>query len=63
MKIKNLIGTTESEILEWKSSLSQLNRIVEAVSAFSNTKGGMIIIGVNGTGKVLGVPIGKDTVE
>ena len=34
------MGTTESEILEWKSSLSQLNRIIETVSAFSNTKGG-----------------------
>ncbi|MBU4350038.1 hypothetical protein KJ599_06925 [bacterium] len=27
--IENLIGVTESEILEWKSSLSQLNRIIE----------------------------------
>jgi hypothetical protein len=26
--IKNIIGTAESEILEWKSSLSQLNRII-----------------------------------
>jgi ATP-dependent DNA helicase RecG len=40
--IKNLIGTTESEILEWKSSFSQLNRIIETISAFSNTKGGTI---------------------
>ena len=61
--IKNLIGTTESEILEWKSSFSQLNRIIETISAFSNTKGGMIIIGVDGTGKILGISIGKDTVE
>ena len=40
VETKNLIGTTESEILEWKSSLSQLNRIIETISAFSNTKGG-----------------------
>ena len=40
METKNLIGTTESEILEWKSSLSQLNRIIETISAFSNSKGG-----------------------
>lgn len=40
--IKNFIGTTESEILEWKSSFSQLNRIIETISAFSNTKGGTI---------------------
>ena len=40
METKNLIGAAESEILEWKSSLSQLNRIIETISAFSNTKGG-----------------------
>jgi ATP-dependent DNA helicase RecG len=61
--IENLIGAAESEILEWKSSLSQLNRIIETISAFSNTKGGTIIIGVDGTGKVLGISIGKDTIE
>ena len=61
--IENLIGVTESEILEWKSSLSQLNRIIETISAFSNTKGGTIIIGVDGTGKILGISIGKDTIE
>ena len=38
--IENLIGAAESEILEWESSLSQLNRIIETISAFSNTKGG-----------------------
>lgn len=60
---ENFVGTAESEILEWKSSLSQLNRIIETISAFSNTKGGTIIIGVDGTGKALGISIGKDTVE
>jgi len=38
--IENFVGAAESEILEWKSSLSQLNRIIETISAFSNTKGG-----------------------
>lgn len=61
--IENFVGAAESEILEWKSSLSQLNRIIETISAFSNTKGGTIIIGVDGTGKTLGISIGKDTVE
>lgn len=63
MTIENLIGAAESEVLEWKSSLSQLNRIIETISAFSNTKGGTILIGVNGTGKILGASIGKDTIE
>ena len=59
--IENFVGAAESEILEWKSSLSQLNRIIETISAFSNTEGGAIIIGVNGIGKILGASIGKDT--
>ena len=63
MTIENFVGAAESEILEWKSSLSQLNRIIETISAFSNTKGGTIIIGVDGTGKSLGISIGKDTIE
>ena len=44
--IVNLIGAAESEILKWKSSPSQLNRVTETISAFSNTKGGTIIIRV-----------------
>ncbi len=63
MESKKFIDTTESETLEWKSSLAQLNRIIETISAFSNTKGGTIIIGVGGTGKSLGITIGKDTIE
>jgi ATP-dependent DNA helicase RecG len=63
MESKKFIDTTESETLEWKSSLGQLNRIIETISALSNTKGGKIIIGVDGTGKILGITIGKDTIE
>jgi ATP-dependent DNA helicase RecG len=63
LESKNFIGITETEALEWKSSFGQLNRIIETISAFSNTKGGKIIIGVDGTGKILGVNIGKDTIE
>jgi len=63
MIIENFVGADESDILEWKSSLSQLNRIIETISAFSNTKGGTIIIGVDGKGKTLGISVGKDTIE
>ena len=61
--VSNIIGKAESETVEWKPSLSQINEIVETVSAFSNTKGGRIIVGVSRTGEILGVEIGKDTVE
>ena len=60
-ELTNLIGATESLNVEWKPSLSQINEIIENVSAFSNTEGGKIIIGVSEEGKLLGVDIGEDT--
>jgi len=62
-KYSKIIGKDESENMEWKPSLSQINEIVETVSALSNKKGGRIVIGVSGSGKILGVKIGKDTIE
>ncbi|MCL0098621.1 ATP-binding protein [Dehalococcoidia bacterium] len=35
----------------------------ESISAFSNAKGGAVIIAVSDSGKVLGVDIGKKTIE
>lgn len=60
-ELKDLIK--EREHVELKSSLSLINEIIETVSAFSNTGGGKIIVGVNDAGKVLGVEIGKNTIE
>ncbi|MDD5502068.1 MAG: helix-turn-helix domain-containing protein [Candidatus Thermoplasmatota archaeon] len=54
----------ESESVEFKPSLSQIDNIVESVSAFSNTKGGRIEIGKDDSnGSVIGVAIGKRTIE
>lgn len=53
----------ESEHVELKSSLSLINEIIESVSAFANTRGGRIIAGVNNTGRIVGVTIGKNTIE
>ncbi len=53
----------ESEILELKTSLSERVEILESISAFSNKKGGKILIGIDPAGKVIGVTIGKNTVE
>jgi len=58
-----MIKRGESETLEFKSSLSSANEIVESISAFSNKDGGRILIGVSPSGKVLGITIGKDTLE
>jgi len=53
--ISKLIGATESTIIEWKPSLSQINEIIESITAFSNTDGGRVFIGVSKDGKIIGV--------
>ena len=53
----------ESEILELKTSLSEKEEILETVSAFSNKRGGKILIGVEPSGRVLGITIGTNTIE
>ena len=63
MDLKKLISKAESEIVEFKKSTGESKEIIETISAFSNTKGGKIIIGVSKSGKLLGVDIGKDTIE
>ncbi|MHC1629752.1 MAG: AlbA family DNA-binding domain-containing protein [Methanoculleaceae archaeon] len=49
--------------MEFKKSLSEWKEIVEIVSAFSNTKGGTIVVGIGDDGKIHGVTIGKSTIE
>lgn len=63
MKITNIIGSNESTTIEWKPSLSQINDIIETVVAFANTEGGKVFVGVSKTGKIIGIQIGKDTIE
>jgi len=61
--IEELIGKEESETLEFKKSLSEWREIVETVSAFSNTKGGIIIVGLDDNKNLVGISIGKGTIE
>ncbi|MBA7660825.1 hypothetical protein ES703_68831 [subsurface metagenome] len=53
----------ESENLEFKKSVGEWKEIVETVSAFSNTKGGKIVVGASNAGIILSTRIGKDTIE
>lgn len=63
IKINDLIKEGESETVEFKPSLSQTDKIMGSISAFSNTKGGTVVIGVTDKGEVHGVDIGKRTIE
>ncbi len=58
-----LLKEGESEKVEFKPSLSQIDKIIESISAFSNAKGGIVVIGVSDRGEVLGVDIGERTIE
>lgn len=53
----------ESETLEFKASLSEDKEIIETIAAFSNARGGRILAGVSKSGRIIGVNIGKDTIE
>ena len=61
--ITELLATGENEKVEFKPSLSQLDNIMRSVSAFSNVKGGIVVVGVSDEGKVLGIDIGRKTME
>ncbi len=60
-EIQNLIK--EKEDIELKSSLSLINEIIETISGFANARGGKVIVGVDSGGRIMGVQIGKDTLE
>ena len=63
MNIQEIIKKGESETLEFKKSIGEWKEIIKTVSAFSNTKGGYIFIGISDKGKVIGVQVGKKTIE
>ncbi len=63
MNLKEIISQGESETIEFKESAGEWKEIIKTISAFSNTKGGIIIIGISSKYKVLGIQIGQKTIE
>ena len=63
MNLKEIIESGESEITEFKTSLAEWRDVVETISAFSNRNGGRVFIGVADNCDVVGVDIGKNTIE
>lgn len=51
------INLTESETVEFKKSLGELDDIAKTIVAFSNTRGGEIYVGVTDSGELLKISI------
>lgn len=62
-EIRKYISQSESETLELKKSTGEWKEIIETISAFANTKGGIIIVGISSKGKATGIQIGEKTIE
>jgi ATP-dependent DNA helicase RecG len=62
-RLERLIDKGEGEEIEFKESISLWKEIIETVSAFSNTKGGTILIGGSNRSKILGVNLGERTLD
>jgi ATP-dependent DNA helicase RecG len=63
MNIQTVINRDESVKLEFKKSVGEWKEIVETISAFANTEGGQILVGISKSAKSFGVEIGKGTIE
>ncbi|MBN1144751.1 MAG: ATP-binding protein [Bacteroidales bacterium] len=53
--IKNLIRSGESQQLDFKFEISNAQKLARTLSAFANTNGGKLLIGVKDNGKIAGV--------
>jgi len=63
MNLKEMVLRCESETTEFKGSLQLKDEVGESISSFSNSKGGIILIGISDKREVRGVQIGRKTVR
>lgn len=54
-ELKTLVAQPESEELEFKSRLPDIGHLATHISAFANTKGGRLVIGVRDNGNIVGL--------
>ena len=61
-QLKHIINNGETETVEFKLSFNK--DVIESISAFANTKGGAVYIGINEkNGKITGVDISKESIQ
>ena len=61
VNLDELIATRENGEVEFKSSFGA--EAIRSLSAFSNSKGGKVFIGLNNKGGVLGVEISQESIQ
>ena len=61
MSFDQLLFAGESQTLEFKTSFDKA--AVESLVAFANAQGGTVLVGVSDTGEVVGVTLGKETLN
>jgi ATP-dependent DNA helicase RecG len=59
--ILGLVESGESETLEFKRNFDK--DAIETITAFANTKGGIILVGVEDNGNISGIIINKETIQ
>lgn len=62
-KIKQLINDGESEEIEFKESFHSFQEISKLICSFSNTVGGIILLGVKDNGDIKGLPKDMDSLQ
>lgn len=60
-KLLTVFKSGESETVEFKTSFDK--ETIETLSAFANTKGGAVFVGVTDTGNIKGVVLAKETIQ
>lgn len=53
--VKDLLKKKESEVLDFKHSITDSQKIAKTIAAFANAKGGMLAIGIDDKGKITGI--------
>lgn len=60
MNIKEMIRSGETETVEFKESFS--DTVIETLTAFANTSGGAVLVGVADDGSIKGVSVSKEII-